>query len=329
MRHGGDLGEAERGFGRPASGWLDLSTGINPRPWPIPPGLASDTRRLPSAADVGALLDAFRTAYRVPAWTAVCAAPGTELLIRLLPATLETPAVVAATTYRSYSEAFASFGKELRQVPWGALDRVAPDESLLVVSPNNPDGRRLAPEAVQALLARGDGSTLVLDEAYLPPGASGSVLEVAPEDSPVLVLKSFGKFFGHAGLRLGFAAGLPSLVRRLARFLGDWPASGPAISVGRAALADLSWQQGARDWLGAQAEAVDAAVTAAGLRPAGGTELFRVLRHERAGTIHAALARRGIWTRRFEERPDLLRIGLPADAEGLTRLGAALRDATS
>ena len=52
--HGGDLAAARAAFGDQGAPWIDLSTGINPHPWPVPP-LAIDWSRLPGEADLDAL----------------------------------------------------------------------------------------------------------------------------------------------------------------------------------------------------------------------------------------------------------------------------------
>ena len=86
MKHGGDLTEAMAHYGGTPDMWLDLSTGINPWPWPMPPALPARVwRRLPSRADEDALLEAAREAYVVPAGVEIVAAPGTQALIQWLP----------------------------------------------------------------------------------------------------------------------------------------------------------------------------------------------------------------------------------------------------
>jgi len=145
-------------------------------------------------------------------------------------------------------------------------------------------------------------------------------------DWPVVVLRSFGKFYGLAGLRLGFAIGAPDTIERVASALGPWPCSGPALLIGTAALGDQPWAERTRSALQHQADKLDELLAKAGFAIAGGTPLFRLARHPQALKRHVALARQQIWCRSFEWADDLVRFGLPSDAAGLERLAAALRD---
>jgi cobalamin biosynthetic protein CobC len=323
LRHGGDLSEATTRYGEPPGGWLDLSTGINPRPYPVRRATFADSElsRLPSRQRLEELLAAARRAYGVAQDVAIAAVPGAEIAIRCLPRILQGPVRLVDTSYASYRDAFA--GAAEFEVVGGIEGDVG--ASLIVVNPNNPDGRRFDADAVLALARCTSGAPfVVVDESYADAEPEGSVVLRLRPDDRVLVLKSFGKFFGLPGLRLGFAIGGEASVRALQALLGDWPVSVPAISIGRAALADEEWQAGARSWLARQACALESVLHVAGLTRAGGCALFRAATARRAADVHARLARQGIWTRTFEERPGLLRFGLPPDDVGLERLAKAL-----
>lgn len=86
MQHGGDLFDAIAEFGGETGRWLDLSTGINPTPWPIPLALLEQSLyRLPARSNEDALLDAARVVYRVSSDVALLAAPGTQARIQWIP----------------------------------------------------------------------------------------------------------------------------------------------------------------------------------------------------------------------------------------------------
>jgi cobalamin biosynthesis protein CobC len=326
MRHGGDLDEAAERFGMPRGGWLDLSTGINPRPYPVGDlgGLKTSLHRLPSPSTLAGLHAAARRAYDVPPGFAISAAPGAEFLIRTLPDLVGDPAVLVETTYRSYQDSWMARGRVL---PLGdpAVLAADPAPSAILVNPNNPDGHIIAAREVLNLArTRAPGSIVVIDESYAEAEPHASIVPHLKPGDPVLVLKSFGKFFGLPGLRLGFAIGPPPLIDRIAARLGDWPVSGPAIAIGTVALADDPWRAETRHWLGNQAQSLDSVLRAARLHAAGGCRLFRIVETEGAAEIHAHLAGQGIWTRIFDQRPGLMRFGLPPDAQGLLRLAEAL-----
>jgi cobalamin biosynthetic protein CobC len=210
-----------------------------------------------------------------------------------------------------------------------AIDNLdaCPDNAVhaVVVNPNNPDGRVTDRAALMRLATqlKSRGGWLVVDEAFADVDPAISAVALCA-DLPVLILRSFGKFYGLAGLRLGFAIGTPDMIARIATALGPWPVSGPALLIGAAALADQPWADRTRRALQQQAGALDEVLVKAGFAIAGGTPLFRLARHPQASKLHAALAQQHIWCRSFDWADDLLRFGLPPDAAGLHRLAAAL-----
>ena len=328
-RHGGDLAFAEARYGRPVGGWLDLSTGVNPNPWPVPPISTGALTRLPQPNAMARLIAAARSAYAIEGTVEILAVPGSELAIRLLPLVAPPgPVAIVSPTYGSHAEAWHRAGRTVATVH--TLDHV-PDTARVVVlaNPNNPDGRRIDSAALAAEAHRlgAHGGMLVVDEAFGDVAPPDSNLEPMLAGLDAVVLRSLGKFFGLPGLRLGFVAGAPEIVGNLARLLGDWPVSGPALEIGAAALEDSDWQATTRTRLATDAMRLRDTLSGAGFTIVGSTDLFVLAAHDSAGNVHEALARQGIWTRAFAERPDWLRFGLPSDDAGFTRLAKALETA--
>jgi cobalamin biosynthesis protein CobC len=326
MKHGGDLTEAMARYGGSPQLWLDLSTGVNPWPWPIPADLPSKSwQRLPSRADEAALVAAAREAYAVTAGAEVVAAAGTQSLIQWLPQLAsEGPVAIVEPTYNEHALAWRMAGHEV--IACADLDDLPETvRHAVVVNPNNPDGRvtSRAVLARAAALLRERGGWLVVDEAFADIEPETSVAGLCA-DLPVVVLRSFGKFYGLAGLRLGFSIASPEIARRISLALGPWPCSGPALDIGAAALRDREWADRARLAIQHQAGKVDAVLAEAGFTLVGGTGLFRLARRPDAGKMHASLATQHIWCRRFEWADDLLRFGLPPDDRNLGRLAVAL-----
>lgn len=306
--------------------WLDLSTGVNPWPWPIPADLPGALwQRLPSRADEEILIAAAREAYTVPAGAEIVAASGTQSLIQWLPQLASGgPVAIVEPTYNEHAAAWRMAGHEV--IACAGLDELAQAvRHAVVVNPNNPDGRVISRATLARVAAqlRERGGWLVVDEAFADIQPEISVVELCA-DLPVVVLRSFGKFYGLAGLRLGFAVAPPDIARRIAQALGPWPCSGPALSIGAAALRDRAWADRTRGTIQTQARKLDAVLVAAGFTIAGGTGLFRLARRADAGKVHASLAEQHIWCRRFEWADDLLRFGLPPSERDLERLVVAL-----
>jgi cobalamin biosynthesis protein CobC len=326
MKHGGDLTQALSQYGGTPQMWLDLSTGINPCPWPIPAVLPDPLwQRLPSRADQDALIAAARVAYNQPEGVEIALASGTQALIQWLPY-LAAPGAVAilGPTYSEHAAAWRHAGHEVLAL---AAPAHIPEHArhVVIVNPNNPDGRRFdhATLAGVAALLRNRGGWLVIDEAFIDLDPAHSAVALC-RDLPVIILRSFGKFYGLAGLRLGFAIGPPAQIQTVADAVGPWPCSGPALVIGRAALLDQEWANRTRKTLQQNAGKLDAVLKAAGFAIVGGTALFRLARHPNATSRHATLAKQQIWCRSFEWADDLLRFGLPGDEAGLDRLAAAL-----
>ena len=325
MKHGGDLTEAMARYGGDAAHWLDLSTGINP--WAYPVGEIADAawRRLPSRADEQALLSAARKAYRIPEAVDLVAAPGSQALIQWLPhLAANGPVAIVGPTYNEHASAWQNAGHEVIAIPDIAA---LPDSALhaVVVNPNNPDGRIHDHATLAALAARLQqrGGWLVIDEAFadVDPALGAAAL---CENLPVVILRSFGKFYGLAGLRLGFAIAAPETIKRIAAALGSWAVSGPALQVGALALGDEAWADHMRVELTEHATRLDYILRQAGGRLIGGTSLFRLIRHPDARYLHVQLARQRVWVRKFDYASELLRFGLPPDDAALGRLADAL-----
>ncbi len=324
-RHGGDLAAARRTFGSPPCGWLDLSTGVNP--WPYPYGaIGPETlTRLPQADAMEALLAAAREAYGITPASALAAAPGSQALFQWLPTMrIRCRVAVLAPTYEEHAVAWRRLGHVVDEV--GSLGECRDADVVVVVNPNNPDGRTTDRETLarvaEDLAPR--GGWLVVDETFadVMPDVS---LASAPGLPNTLIVRSFGKFFGLPGLRLGFVAGPPALVDGIARRLGPWAVSGPALEIGRRALADTDWIARTRARLAEMRRQLDAVLSEAGLAVVGGTDLFRLVETAAAHDLSQSLGRAGILVRSFDRHPGRLRIGLPPSADALQRLSAELK----
>lgn len=322
--HGGGIRRAARTHGIPEADWLDLSTGINPRPWPVPTVPAECWQRLPEPED--GLEARAREWAGVPAGAGVLPVPGTQAVIQHLPR-LRAPGRVGVPRpgYSEHARCWRRAGHEVVPLAADEIEHRMDELDVLVwVQPNNPDGRVLDPGVLERWrreLARREG-WLVVDEAFADPVPEYSLAHQA--GAPGLVMtRSLGKFFGLAGLRAGLFLAWPELCRRLAAELGPWALSHPARWLMEQALADSEWQQSTRAWLHEQAERLDAVLREAGIEPAGGTALFRYCLHPRALQIQQALAEQAILVRAFDD-PPALRFGLPADETEMERLARAL-----
>jgi len=325
--HGGSLGRARVLFPNAVLPFVDLSTGINPLSYPLFDLPATSLWRLPEAGQARELTEIAARTYGAPSPANVVAAPGTQILLpRVASWVRPGKALVLGPTYAEHARAAAIAGHEVSEVSdFAALARA---DLAIIVNPNNPDGRVIERDRLLALAAglRAKGGLLVVDEAFMDVGPRQHSLAGDVDQGGIVVLRSFGKFFGLAGLRLGFALSDAATVESLESQFGPWAVAGPALEYGIRALADLGWQETMRASLADAAARLDSLFDRFGVPVAGGTTLFRYLSLPDAAGLFSALGERGVLLRHFSGRPHVLRAGLPGSQEEWSRLESALAD---
>jgi cobalamin biosynthetic protein CobC len=323
LEHGGNLRDAARRFGR--DDWLDLSTGINPHWYPAPALPGNAWHRLPEADPE--LTRAAQACYGAPLMLPVA---GTQAAIQALPRLRQPSRVtVAAPSYAEHAHHWSGHGHTLTQTPYADLDTtVAGSDVMVICNPNNPTGATVpAAQLLQwAEQLEARGGWLVVDEAF---GDTAQENSVAPfSDRPgLIVLRSVGKFFGLAGIRLGFVAAHPGLLRQLADLLGPWTISGPAQHIAIAALRDTQWQAATHEQLHTSGARLQTLLAAHGIA-SNGTPLFQWWEEARPEAFWQHMAERGIWVRLFKHAARGIRLGLPPDETGWRRLETALEEWT-
>lgn len=319
--HGGDLGAARTLFPDAPEPFLDLSTGINPNPYPVPELPAEAFTKLPEPDDLARLTALAAEAYGAPSPDHVVAAPGSQILMALVASRIAPGmAAVLGPTYAEHARAARLAGHGVTET--GDIERLARSDLAIVVNPNNPDGRVASKQELLAIAGR--VKLLVVDEAFIEAGAQDQSL-AAEVRGNIVVLRSFGKLFGLPGLRLSFALAEPGIATWLRAALGPWPVSGAALAIGAKALADVDWIDATRRALEAAAQRLDTLLAKTGLEVIGGTALFRLVKTRDAARLFDHLGKAGILVRRFEQEPTWLRFGLPGSAQDWQRLEAALR----
>jgi cobalamin biosynthetic protein CobC len=323
--HGGSLDRARALFPDAPQPWIDLSTGINPHPYPLFDLPATVFSRLPEPGRNRDLARVAATAYGAPSSGRVVPAPGTQILLPRVASLLpQGRAVVLGPTYAEHRRACAIAGHAVEET--GDFDSLADADLAIVVNPNNPDGRIVSRKDLLDLAGtlRSRGGLLVVDEAFMDVGPLRESLAGDVDRGRIVVLKSFGKFFGLAGIRLGFAIASPEIAVRLDGQLGPWAVAGQALEIGIRGLADKDWQETMRARLAKDARRLDGLLGRHDIPVMGSTNLFRYVHLAAASTLFETLGRHGILVRNFVERPSHLRLGLPATTTEWERLDRAL-----
>lgn len=322
--HGGGLDAAIRKFGGGPRNWLDLSTGINPFSYPVSEISGDCWQRLPGSGAENEVIEAARDYYSVPAEADIIIANGTQALIECLPLAFSSHvSAVLDPTYGEHAHVWEKRGNRVGR--FSTLNDLPDDCSLAtIVNPNNPDCRvfgRGEMLGIAATLANNNG-ILIVDEAFCDCMPEQSLVPELPENA--IVLKSFGKFFGLAGMRLGFAVGHKAILEKLRLQIGPWSVSGPALAIGAQALGSADWVRSMRAKLLEESNLMAQTVRSAGLDVEGVNPLFIYIKHEKAIMLYEHLAQSHILVRYFPDRPTFLRFGLCRDGSERDRLRAAL-----
>lgn len=327
VEHGGALTDACRAFGGRPAEWLDLSTGINPNSVPIPAIDEAAWRRLPDAGLMEAASAAAATHYGTAAEVSPLPVAGTQSVIQVLPSLFSGPVAVLGPTYEEYRFRFQSAGIAVDLI--GSLDEVGSHHRLLiVVNPNNPDGRVLSRDTLVQVADQLDrqGGHLIVDEAFADVEPGHSVADLAGAQANLVVLRSFGKFFGLAGLRLGFVLAADPIAGRIRAEQGPWAVSGPALDLATRVLEDREAVEAVRQLLQERRQALADVLAGSGLSVAGGTGLFALVFFDGAAALHRRLCQQHILTRKFDHTPHWLRFGLAASGDEDARLARALSE---
>lgn len=322
IEHGGNLQQATAMFGQPMQGWIDLSTGINPTPYPLPNEMLTQTEPWHRLPEAGRLEEIAAHYYST---SQLLALPGSQAAISLLPALRQPSRVaIAQPEYLEHALAWQRWGHKVERLSAATISKGPSPQSeydvLVMSNPNNPTGKHYSPELLLAwhasLLSR-DG-WLVVDEAFSDTCPHVSLVFQAGERG-LIILRSLGKFFGLAGARVGFLLSSAELRQRMSELLGPWPLTGPSRLAGAMALADITWQRRQMKALQQASERLSRILSQAGLKVSGKTSLYCWAPTQAAEATHHALASAGIWVRAWDTPPGL-RFGLPADEQAWSRL---------
>lgn len=319
--HGGDITTANADFGPHPDGWLDLSTGINPVPYEIDPSEPLGWEHLPTHDDLELLNKTARNYYGLQPSAGIAASPGTQAIIQWLPRLRPQGTVhIVDPTYGEHAHCWRNGGHQVRE-----SSDIEDADVVVVVNPNNPTGRTFDPAALAELAAKQHARNgwLIVDEAFadVVPEVSSANVGGTPG---LLILRSFGKFFGLAGARLGFLISSSEIISNFETALGPWAVSGPAIAVGTRALADQDWHTATVKRLKHDAKRLDDLLAANQMRVLGGTPLFRLVEVPDAMVLRQKLGEAGIMIRVFEDHPTWVRFGLPGPEADWNRLENAL-----
>ena len=334
-QHGGQLRVASQKYQIPQDDWIDLSTGISPQCYPLPEMPTRCWQRLPEINDG---LETTSTAYYGSA--SLLAVSGSQEAIQRLPLVIKKHKKklgvgIISPAYHSHQQSWEKAGHQVTVLNSSEVNHnIAALDVLIVVNPGNPSAEQFSTQTLLAWhqqLSVKNG-ILIVDEAFIDSTPKQSLITQKPK-SGLIVLRSIGKFFGLAGIRLGFVWATPDLLKKIADKQDDWSVSHPARWAGKLALNDTHWQQQQRELLKQQSQRLESILEKTIVHQwqkkkhdfaLKSTDLFTYIQSSSAKNLHTFLARQGILTRYFDN-PQALRFGLPANEAQWQRLEKRLQ----
>jgi len=246
--------------------------------------------------------------------------------------------IVATPTFEMIERSARLAGARVIGVPWEGdypigqvLDRVSDATAMIaVVSPNNPTGAVVDAGVLRRLSAAAPWAVLLVDLAYTE-FADEDLTAAALELPNAVVVRTFSKAWGLAGLRIGYAVSREEIAESIRAVGGPFAASAAGIAAAAACLTGgEAWMLEGAAQVRREREQLAAVLEELGLRVAPSQGNFVLARSDRAEAVRQRLRSMGILVRGFDRSGplgDALRITCPGDQEAFDLLATALRSA--
>lgn len=322
--HGGRLNAAIKKYNIPKQDWIDLSTGINPNGWPIPKIPTEFFQRLPEEND--GLESAAKEYYNADNFISI---PGSQFAIQKLPYLRKKSHVfILSPGYQEHAYCWEKAGHIVQSLTSDEIDtHIKNADVLVIINPNNPTGEQFSAAQLLAWhnILNKKGGWLIVDEAFIDGDESNSLIPYTAVNSGMIVLRSIGKFFGLAGIRVGFIFSSKSILPLIKNDIGPWPISSPSRYIATQALKDRGWQKTTNENLNKKSQHLKEQLKNNKLLTAGGCSLFQWVKHPNASQIFQYLAKQGVLVRYFKDSSSI-RFGLPENDKAWKKLDIALNN---
>lgn len=329
FNHGGDLFKIQKLYPNATQPWIDLSTGLNPIPYPwelkiSQQELSSSAHKLPQKKDLEECITEWTKYLNVSEANEWLLMAGSQAFINITPRLFPGhKCLIVAPSYNEHERVWLCAERDYKLITPDELSSNIsnPNTLLIITNPNNPDGYIWGKSNILEIghtLSKNNGF-LIVDEAFadLKPEIS-----LARNKLPknILLLRSLGKFFGLAGLRLGIAR-LPEEIKRKTELeIGPWSVNALAVLIAKHALRDSNWISNTRIKLMSDAMKLSDILLKSGFQIIGKTDLFQLVEHRNFKAINKKLNQNGIYVRTFEEGRNIMRLGLPKNEKEFLRL---------
>lgn len=243
MNHGGNIYQFARRLGCLPEQVLDFSANINPEQ-AVDLTCLQDVLLTPYAdPDYALLKQAINQRYPAPAGVDIELFNGASAAIFALLRSLQPKDLVLYTPlYGEYAHIAGALGCKMQHINrFNQLLADIPERSTVIfVNPSTPDGQLYD---MQDLLAkwRAADCTVIIDESFLDFCQADSVAEYIAHYDKLYVIKSLSKFYGCAGIRIGFILAATAAIKELQRFEPAWKLSSLDMAYMQQALANTAF----------------------------------------------------------------------------------------
>jgi L-threonine-O-3-phosphate decarboxylase len=253
--HGGNTEEVSRAFGIREEQITDFSSNVNPFDVPrsILRAINSNIRNISRYPDRESLKlkVVLGKHLNIDSKHIVIGNGSVDLIYRSAHALKPKTGLIGSPAFGEYEKALSNVGAKIEFLQLKekdkfelsikkVIERAARNDILFLCNPNNPTGMLVLKEDLRFLIKKlqRKKTMVVLDEAFIELAEDHSLVDSAAKSSNLLVLRSMTKFFGLAGLRLGYAAGPIELIKRIQDSGPPWPVNIFAQAAGEAVIQD-------------------------------------------------------------------------------------------
>jgi len=311
IKHGGNIDEAINVYGGNENDWIDLSTGINPECYPLPKFSDADWRNLPTFTEIEDLESTIKFEFNT--FSSVMLTPGSQIAINLLPILFKKQEVgIIEPTYSDYFVSFKNAGFKVCSCK--NIQELFKSKIAIVVNPNNPNGKNY--QIKDLIFLSKKVHLLIIDESFVEASETLSIISyINKKTNNIIVIKSFGKLYGLAGLRLGFVFSGENLIYKFKKVFSFWPVSKLSIKIASKAIRDKKWMTSTQKKLKKKANILDEMMKTIDFELIGGTNLYRLYSTPNSVLSQRFLAKKFIWSRIFSYSKKWLRLGIPSDED--------------
>jgi len=325
--HGGQLNQMVSCYKRPKEEWLDLSTGISPISYPIPSIPHDIWQQLPQTSDK--LIEVAKRYYETES---ISVTSGSQAVIARLPSLYlryvnkppeKIDVWLPEIGYKEHERSWCDAGFNIKQYEnLPCIDLLSENAIVVVINPNNPTGKLHQQQSLSSLLQKLElrSGWLIVDEAFMDVIKPNQSIINLTNNKHLFVLRSFGKFFGLAGIRIGFLSAHRYWLNKLNQISSPWEVNGPAQYIAEQALKDQGWQDDQQQTLTSLSNKLEQLLAKTFLNTPKrdsstdikihGCALFKTLTHPHASTLYDLLCRQGLYIRLCDEN-NALRFGIP------------------